>query len=164
MNEYRLIVLKSTVPVGTSEHVKKIMQETLKKRGFKVDFDIVSNPEFLKEGNAVNDCMKPGIPLSSAQDSAKAIEIMKDIFSSFMLSHERLIVMDNASAEATKYAANAMLAARISFMRTNFQAFVNLRELTSIKCVKEFALIKELGIVFFTQGSRIRRFLFSQRS
>ena len=150
MNEYRLIVLKSTVPVGTSEHVKKIMQETLKKRGFKVDFDIVSNPEFLKEGNAVNDCMKPD-RIIIGSDSAKAIEIMKDIFSSFMLSHERLIVMDNASAEVTKYAANAMLAARISFMN-ELSGFCELTGADINKVRKGIGSDKRIGYSFLYAG------------
>jgi UDPglucose 6-dehydrogenase len=112
---YMVIVNKSTVPVGTAAQVRELVQKTLDKRGVNFDFDIVSNPEFLKEGNAINDCMKPDRVIIGS-DNPKVIELMKEIYSPFMLSHDRLIVMDIPSAEITKYAANAMLAARISFM------------------------------------------------
>lgn len=110
-----LIVVKSTVPPGTAAIVQKTIQDILDERGAHYAFDVVSNPEFLKEGNAVNDCLKPDrivIGTSSAQSS----EIMKEIYAPFMLNHERLMIMDVASAEITKYASNIMLAARISLM------------------------------------------------
>lgn len=115
INKYTVVVNKSTVPMGTAAAVRAIIQEGLDKRGVKVPFDIVSNPEFLKEGNAVQDFMKPDRVVIGSH-SKRAIDMMKDIYSPFMLSHERLLIMDTASAEVTKYAANAMLATRISFM------------------------------------------------
>jgi UDPglucose 6-dehydrogenase len=115
MQDYRVIVNKSTVPVGTSKIVSTIIQETLKKRGVDFGFDVVSNPEFLKEGNAVNDFMKPDRVIIGTTNP-KAAAIMKEIYSPFMLSHERIHLIDIPSAEMTKYAANAMLALRISFM------------------------------------------------
>lgn len=115
MTEYRVIVNKSTVPVGSARVVSEIIQETLDIRGLSIDFDVVSNPEFLKEGNAIQDFMKPDRVVIGA-DNEQVAAIMKEIYSPFMLSHERILVMDVASAELTKYAANAMLAARISFM------------------------------------------------
>jgi UDPglucose 6-dehydrogenase len=115
MDGYRIIVNKSTVPVGTANMVAEIIRTHLEKRSVSYDFDVVSNPEFLKEGNAIQDYMKPDrVIIGSNKESV--IAIMKEIYSPFMLNHERLIVMDVASAEMTKYAANAMLATRISFM------------------------------------------------
>lgn len=115
MTEYLVIVNKSTVPVGTAQFVSNIISEILQQRNVSIDFDVVSNPEFLKEGNAIQDFMKPDRIIIGTK-SPVAADIMKEIYSSFMLNHERLIIMDIASAEMTKYAANAMLATRISFM------------------------------------------------
>ncbi len=115
MPDYRIIVNKSTVPVGTADLVESIIKETLEKRGVEIEFDVVSNPEFLKEGNAVNDFMKPDRVIIGVHTD-RPIAACQEIYSPFMLSHERLIIMDVASAEMTKYAANAMLATRISFM------------------------------------------------
>lgn len=115
MDRYKIIVNKSTVPVGTSERVKKHLSTVLKNRGADIPFDIVSNPEFLKEGCAIADCMKPD-RIVLGLESEHAAKIMREIYSTFTLSHDRILQMDIASAEMTKYAANAMLALRISFM------------------------------------------------
>jgi UDPglucose 6-dehydrogenase len=106
---------KSTVPVGTADKVRAGIAEELKARGVALDFSVVSNPEFLKEGAAVEDFMKPDRIVVGAED-ARAIELMRQLYAPFQRNHERLIVMDVKSAELTKYAANAMLATRISFM------------------------------------------------
>lgn len=115
MSEHLIIVNKSTVPIGTARFVEEIVQGILQQRGLSIGFDVVSNPEFLKEGNAIQDFMKPDRVIIGT-DSAHAAQMMQEIYSPFMLSHERLMIMDIASAEMTKYAANAMLATRISFM------------------------------------------------
>ena len=110
-----VIVNKSTVPVGTADRVHAAIVEELKKRGSDVGFDVVSNPEFLKEGDAVKDCMRPDrIVIGTA--SAHALEAMKRLYAPFNRNHERIVAMDVRSAELTKYAANAMLATKISFM------------------------------------------------
>ncbi|MCB1633267.1 MAG: UDP-glucose/GDP-mannose dehydrogenase family protein [Xanthomonadales bacterium] len=115
LSRYAVIVNKSTVPVGTADRVRQAVAETLAGRGAAVEFDVVSNPEFLKEGDAVKDCMKPDrIVLGSR--SARAIDLLKTLYAPFHRNHERLVLMDERSAELTKYAANAMLATKISFM------------------------------------------------
>jgi UDPglucose 6-dehydrogenase len=115
MDAYRVIVDKSTVPVGTADKVRAAVAEELAARGLNTDFSVVSNPEFLKEGAAVEDFMRPDRIIVGAEE-ARAIELMRQLYAPFQRSHERLIVMDVRSAELTKYAANAMLATRISFM------------------------------------------------
>ena len=115
MNEYKVIVDKSTVPVGTADKVKLAIQEELNKRKVKTDFSVVSNPEFLKEGAAIDDFNRPDRIVIGAEDE-HAIKIMREMYAPFQRNHDRLIVMDIRSAELTKYAANAMLATRISFM------------------------------------------------
>lgn len=115
INSYKLVVTKSTVPVGTAEKVKKAIQEELAKRGAKIEFDIASNPEFLKEGNAIDDFMKPDRVVVGVE-SDRAKKLMTRLYKPMMLNNFRVIFMDIPSAEMTKYAANAMLATRISFM------------------------------------------------
>lgn len=115
MQQHLIIVNKSTVPVGTADKIKEVIDLVLKKRGVSIAFDIVSNPEFLKEGKAIQDFMKPDRVIIGAE-SSYAFEKMKALYSSFFLQHERFITMDIRSAEMTKYAANAMLATKISFM------------------------------------------------
>jgi UDPglucose 6-dehydrogenase len=115
MNGYLLIVTKSTVPVGTSMKVKAVIEDTLTKRGLSIPFDVASNPEFLKEGNAVEDFMRPD-RIVVGTDSKKAEAIIHKLFKPFTLNGHPIIFMDIASAEMTKYAANAMLATKISFM------------------------------------------------
>lgn len=115
MNEYKIIVDKSTVPVGTGDMVKKKVQEVLKKRKASYEFDVVSNPEFLKEGNAVDDFMKPDRVIIGS-DNVRVAELMKVLYSPFNRANDRVIIMSVLSAEMTKYAANAMLATKISFI------------------------------------------------
>lgn len=116
MNSYKVIVDKSTVPVGTAEKVKAAVAEELEKRGSSLTFDVVSNPEFLKEGAAIDDFMKPDRVVIGTDNGSDARRIMVDLYSPFVRASDRIIVMDVKSAEMTKYAANAMLATRISFM------------------------------------------------
>ncbi|MGA7748945.1 MAG: UDP-glucose/GDP-mannose dehydrogenase family protein [Gallionella sp.] len=129
MTEYKVIVDKSTVPVGTADKVKQAVQEELEKRGLKPrsialspqssnlspGFSVVSNPEFLKEGAAIDDFNRPDRIVIGAEDE-QAIKVMREMYAPFQRNHDRLMVMDIKSAELTKYAANAMLATRISFM------------------------------------------------
>jgi UDPglucose 6-dehydrogenase len=115
MTDYKVVVDKSTVPVGTGARVKAAIADELQKRGVTVPYSIVSNPEFLKEGAAVEDFMRPDRVVIGADDE-QAIFLMRALYAPFQRNHERLIVTDVKSAELTKYAANAMLATRISFM------------------------------------------------
>jgi UDPglucose 6-dehydrogenase len=110
-----IIVNKSTVPVGTADKVREAIEHELIKRNISVDFEVVSNPEFLKEGAAINDFMKPDRVIIGT-DNKEVIKKLKRLYAPFCMSHERFITMDVRSAEMTKYAANAMLATRISFM------------------------------------------------
>jgi UDPglucose 6-dehydrogenase len=115
MTGYKVIVDKSTVPVGTADKVRAAIGEELQSRGLAIEYSVVSNPEFLKEGAAIDDFMKPDRIVVGAEDH-RAIEKMRQLYAPFQRNHERLIIMDVRSAELTKYAANAMLATRISFM------------------------------------------------
>ncbi len=115
MTEYTLVVDKSTVPVGTADAVRAAIAEELAQRGLAIEFAVVSNPEFLKEGAAVEDFMRPDRIVIGSEDE-RATRAMRALYAPFQRNHERLIVMDVRSAELTKYAANAMLATRISFM------------------------------------------------
>jgi UDPglucose 6-dehydrogenase len=115
MTDYKVVVDKSTVPVGTADKVREAIADELRLRGVTVPYAVVSNPEFLKEGAAVEDFMRPDRIVVGADDE-QAIFLMRALYSPFQRNHERLVVMDVRSAELTKYAANAMLATRISFM------------------------------------------------
>jgi len=115
INEYTVVVDKSTVPVGTADKVKAVIQSELEKRGKNVPFDVVSNPEFLKEGAAVEDFMRPDRVVIGT-DSEKARQAMRDLYGPFMRTHDRILCMGVRDAEMTKYAGNAMLATKISFM------------------------------------------------
>jgi UDPglucose 6-dehydrogenase len=115
MNEYRIIVDKSTVPVGTADKVEVEVRAALDKRGKQLEFDVVSNPEFLKEGAAISDFMKPD-RIIVGTDNPRTAELLKSLYEPFNRNRDRLITMDVRSAELTKYAANAMLATKISFM------------------------------------------------
>ena len=115
MTHWTLVVDKSTVPVGTADHVREVIAEELAARGVAVPYAVASNPEFLKEGAAIEDFMKPDRVVIGADDE-RAINILRNVYAPFQRNRERLMVMDVRSAELTKYAANAMLATRISFM------------------------------------------------
>ena len=115
MSEYRIIVNKSTVPVGTADRVRDTVNAVLAERQVKVEFDVVSNPEFLKEGAAIEDFMKPD-RIVIGTDNPRTTELLRALYAPFNRNHDRLVCMDIRSAELTKYAANAMLATKISFM------------------------------------------------
>jgi UDPglucose 6-dehydrogenase len=115
MADYRVVIDKSTVPVGTADKVKAKIGEVLAKRGERIEFDVVSNPEFLKEGAALNDFMRPDRIIIGV-DNPRTAELLKALYAPFNRNHDRIITMDVRSAELTKYAANAMLATKISFM------------------------------------------------
>ena len=115
LDGYRVVIDKSTVPVGTADKVRATIAEVLQARGLTHDFDVVSNPEFLKEGAAVSDFLKPDRVIVGT-DSPRAIELLRALYEPFTRNRERLMVMDVRSAELTKYAANAMLATKISFI------------------------------------------------
>lgn len=115
IDRYTVVVNKSTVPVGTADRVREAVLARLQARGVDVPFDVVSNPEFLKEGDAVEDCMRPDRIIVGAS-SPKAIAVLRKLYAPFNRNHDRMVVMDERSAELTKYAANAMLATKISFM------------------------------------------------
>jgi len=115
MTGYKLVVDKSTVPVGTADRVRTAIREELDARGVDIDFSVASNPEFLKEGAAIEDFMKPD-RIVIGTDNEQATQLLRRLYAPFQRNHERLVTMDIRSAELTKYAANAMLATRISFM------------------------------------------------
>ena len=115
MQDYKIIVDKSTVPVGTADLVSRTISEILEERGVDINFDVVSNPEFLKEGAAIEDFMRPDRIIIGA-DNPRAAEVIRDLYLSFNRVNERIIIMSTRSAEMTKYAANAMLATKISFI------------------------------------------------
>jgi UDPglucose 6-dehydrogenase len=115
IESYRIVVDKSTVPVGTADRVAQRIRETQARRGVDVDFDVVSNPEFLKEGAAIDDFMRPDRVIVGT-DNPRTAELLRALYAPFNRSHDRVMVMDIRSAELTKYAANAILATKISFM------------------------------------------------
>lgn len=115
MTGYKVIIDKSTVPVGTADKVCQVVIETLKKRNADIPFDVVSNPEFLKEGAAVSDCMKPERIIIGTNND-QVLDLMRELYAPFNRNHDRMVIMDIRSAELTKYAANCMLATKISFM------------------------------------------------
>lgn len=115
MQGYRVVVNKSTVPVGTADKVREVVRATLAERGSEIEFDVVSNPEFLKEGAAIDDFMKPD-RIVVGTDNPRTTELLRALYAPFNRNHDRMVCMDIRSAELTKYAANAMLATKISFM------------------------------------------------
>ena len=115
LEAYKVVITKSTVPVGTTFRVRDTLRAELARRDLAIDFDVVSNPEFLKEGAAVQDFMRPDRIIIGA-DQSRACELMKEVYASFNRNHDRMMFMDITSAELTKYAANAFLATKISFM------------------------------------------------
>jgi UDPglucose 6-dehydrogenase len=115
MDSHKVVIDKSTVPVGTADKVRAVMEETLKSRGLEFNFDVVSNPEFLKEGAAVADCMRPE-RIVIGTDNEEVVDLLRELYEPFNRNHDRMILMDIRSAELTKYAANCMLATKISFM------------------------------------------------
>ncbi len=115
LDDYAVVIDKSTVPVGTAEKVRAAIDAELRRRGREIEFDVVSNPEFLKEGAAIDDFMKPDRIVVGAEGE-RAIDIMRELYADFTRSHDRLLVMGVRDAEMTKYVANAMLATKISFM------------------------------------------------
>ena len=115
IKDYKIIVNKSTVPVGTADRVRNIIQDQVRQRGLNIEFDVVSNPEFLKEGDAVNDFMKPDRVIVGT-DNVRTAKLLETLYAPFARSRDKMIVMAIRSAEMTKYAANCMLATKISFM------------------------------------------------
>ncbi|MGV7093093.1 UDP-glucose dehydrogenase family protein [Siccibacter turicensis] len=115
MTSHKVVIDKSTVPVGTADRVRKVMAEALNERGVDLNFDVVSNPEFLKEGAAVADCMRPE-RIIVGTDNDGVVDLLRELYEPFNRNHDRMIMMDIRSAELTKYAANCMLATKISFM------------------------------------------------
>jgi UDPglucose 6-dehydrogenase len=150
LEEYRIVIDKSTVPVGTADKVKTVIQDILNGRGLELEFDVVSNPEFLKEGAAIDDFMKPD-RIIIGTDNPRTTELLKALYTPFNRSHERIIAMDVRSAELTKYAANAMLATKISFMNE----LANLAERlgADIECVRNgIGADKRIGYHFIYPG------------
>jgi UDPglucose 6-dehydrogenase len=160
LSRYVAVVNKSTVPVGTADKVKAAIARELAARGASVAFDVVSNPEFLKEGDAVKDCMRPD-RIVVGSDSARAVELLKGLYGPFNRNHERFVLMDVRSAELTKYAANAMLATKISFM--NEIANIAERVGADVEQVRHgIGSDPRIGYSFIYPGRRLRRLLLPQ--
>jgi UDPglucose 6-dehydrogenase len=151
MQNYLVVVTKSTVPIGTAEKVRAAVADELKKRNSDLDFDVASNPEFLKEGDAIEDCLHPD-RIVIGTDSEKAKEIMDRLYKPFVLNGHPIIYMDIPSAELTKYAANAMLATKISFMNdiANFCEKVG-ADITSVR--RGIGSDKRIGQYFIYAGT-----------
>src|ERR1700722_5538757 len=150
MDGYKILINKSTVPVGSANGVAQIVASVLNERKCRHEFDIVSNPEFLKEGDAVNDFMKPD-RIVIGTDNPRVAALMVELYAPFNLNHDRILIMDPLSAEMTKYAANAMLATRISFMNE----LAGLCELTGAdinKVRKGIGSDKRIGYSFLYPG------------
>ncbi|MFN7550405.1 MAG: UDP-glucose dehydrogenase family protein [Pseudomonadota bacterium] len=151
LSRHTVVVNKSTVPVGTADKVRDAVAFELTARGVAVPVDVVSNPEFLKEGDAVKDCMRPDRIVIGA-DSPRAVEMLKTLYAPFNRNHERLVLMDLRSAELTKYAANAMLATKISFM--NEMANIAERVGADIELVRHgIGSDPRMGYSFFYPGA-----------
>ena len=116
MHSEKIIVTKSTVPVGTADLIVNVVQSVLQNRGIDIDFDVVSNPEFLKEGAAVDDCKRPDRIIIGVDNNSRSESKLRELYAPFNRNRDRIVVMDTKSAELTKYAANAMLATKISFI------------------------------------------------
>jgi len=151
MQNYLVIITKSTVPIGTAEKVRAVVQEELSKRNSDLDFDVASNPEFLKEGDAIEDCLHPD-RIVVGTDSDKAKEIIDRLYKPFVLNGHPIIYMDIPSAEITKYTANAMLATKISFMNdiANFCEIVG-ADINSVR--KGIGTDKRIGPYFIYAGT-----------
>lgn len=161
MDDYRIVVDKSTVPVGTADKVRSELFKALKKRGKAIEFDVVSNPEFLKEGDAISDFMKPD-RIVVGTDNPRTSELLKSLYEPFNRNHDRVICMDIRSAELTKYAANAMLATKISFMNE----LANLAERfgADIEHVRHgIGSDPRIGYQFIYPGARLWRVLLPER-
>jgi UDPglucose 6-dehydrogenase len=150
MNGYKVIVEKSTVPVGTALQVRQVIEEELRARGEVFEFDVVSNPEFLKEGTAIDDFMKPDRIVAGC-DEVRVAELMKELYAPFVRTNHPVIVMDVISAELTKYAANAFLATKISFI--NEIANICSRTGANIKMVRQgIGSDRRIGPLFLFPG------------
>lgn len=151
MTDYLVVITKSTVPIGTSERVRETIKKELQKRNADIPFDVASNPEFLKEGDAINDCLHPD-RIVVGTDSERAKEIINRLYKPFVLNGHPIIFMDIPSSELTKYAANAMLATKISFMNdiANFSEKVG-ADINSIR--KGIGSDKRIGPYFIYAGT-----------
>ncbi|MBI4644711.1 MAG: UDP-glucose/GDP-mannose dehydrogenase family protein [Deltaproteobacteria bacterium] len=150
MDGYKVIVEKSTVPVGTAAMVRQVIEEELRARGEEIEFDVVSNPEFLKEGTALDDFMKPDRIVAGCDD-VRVAELMKELYAPFVRTNHPIIVMDVVSAELTKYAANAFLATKISFI--NEMANICSRTGANINMVRQgIGSDRRIGHLFLFPG------------